>query len=120
MIDAALEHTTIDRGEAQAILDALRLTSVITVPLTTKRGVIGAMQFVSAESGRHYDRQDVALARAAAGRIAEALENIWITDEHRHISATLQAALLPPRAAREKARTHGGRAWRRGLETLRM
>ena len=96
VIDAALDSSTIDRGEAQAILDELSLTSVITVPLATKRGVIGAMQFVSAESGRHYDLQDVALARAAAGRIAEALENIWITDEHRHISATLQAALLPP------------------------
>ena len=96
VIDQALERSTIDRGEAQKIIDALRLTSVITVPLTTKRGVIGAMQFVSAESGRHYDLQDVALARAAAGRIAEALENIWITDEHRFISATLQAALLPP------------------------
>lgn len=96
VIDEALDSSRIDRGEAQAILDKLSLTSVITVPLATKRGVIGAMQFVSAESGRHYDWQDVALARAAAGRIAEALENIWITDEHRHISATLQAALLPP------------------------
>ena len=96
VIDEALDSSKIDRGEAQQILDVLGLTSIITVPLTTKRGVVGAMQFVSAESGRHYDSQDVALARAAAGRIAEALENIWITDEHRNISTTLQAALLPP------------------------
>ena len=33
--------------EVQPILDELQLTSLITVPLTTKQGVIGAMQFVS-------------------------------------------------------------------------
>ena len=62
----------------------------------TTEGVIGAMQFVSAESGRHYDDDDVALARAAAGRVAETLRNHWLTDQHRHISVTLQEALLPP------------------------
>ncbi len=97
VIDAALEESPIARDEAVAILEVLSLTSVITVPLRTKRGVIGAMQFVSAESGRRYERADVALAEAASGRIAEALDNMWLTDEHRHISATLQRSLLPPR-----------------------
>ena len=42
------------------------------------------MQFVSAESGRRYDRDDVALAEAAAGRIADALDNMWLTEQHRN------------------------------------
>jgi serine phosphatase RsbU (regulator of sigma subunit) len=62
----------------------------------TKRGVLGAMQFVSAESGRRYHTDDVALAEAAAGRIAEALDNMWLVGRQRHIAATLQSALLPP------------------------
>jgi PAS domain S-box-containing protein len=115
MIDRGLESSTIDRGEAQTILDALSLTSVITVPLITKREVIGAMQFVSAESGRRYDEQDVALARAAAGRIAAALENMWITDEHRHISVTLQSALLPPLVPRIPGLDVAVRYWPAGV-----
>ena len=67
------------------------------MPLRTKQGVVGAMQFVGAESGIRYDEADVALAEAAAGRIAEALDNAWLTEQHRAIAATLQRALLPPR-----------------------
>jgi PAS domain S-box-containing protein len=115
MIDHALESSTIDRREARTILDALSLTSVITVPLITKRGIIGAMQFVSAESGRRYDEQDLALARAAAGRIAAALENMWVTDEHRHISVTLQSALLPPRVPRIPGLDVAVRYWPAGV-----
>ena len=96
MIADALEQSPIDLAEAKAILDALDLTSLIVVPLESKRGVLGAMQFVSAESNRHYDESDLTLARAAAGRIADALDNMWLTDKQRHIAVTLQAALLPP------------------------
>ena len=96
MIDEAIEQSPIEEDAARAIVDALSLTSVITVPLMSKRGVIGAMQFVSAESEREYGEEDVALAQAAAGRIAAALENLWLTDQHRNISATLQRSLLPP------------------------
>lgn len=83
--------------QARAILDELRPTSLIAVPLITKRGVIGAMQFVSAESGRHYDADDVALAETAAGRVAEALDSAWLRDEQRNVATVLQSALLPAR-----------------------
>ena len=95
VINEALERSTIGRDEAQVIVDALTLTSVITVPLITKRGVIGAMRFVSAESGRIYENDDVILAQVIAGRIAEALGGLWQADQHREISSTLQHALLP-------------------------
>ena len=97
LIAAALARSPRDPADLREILDELGLTSVITVPMVTKRGVRGAMQFVSAESGRTYDRDDVALAEVAAGRIADALDNMWLTERHRHISGTLQQALLPPR-----------------------
>jgi serine phosphatase RsbU (regulator of sigma subunit) len=96
-IDDAIERAGLDTTELRPILDAFRLTSVITVPLLTKRRVVGALQFTSAESGRHYDEDDVALAEAVAGRLAEALDSAWLSDQHRQIAVTLQRALLPPR-----------------------
>ena len=95
LIEVAARGTGLDVDAAREILRSLDLTSVITVPLISKRGVLGAMRFVTAESGRRYEREDVALAEAAAGRIAEALDNLWLTDQQRHIAATLQQALLP-------------------------
>jgi PAS domain S-box-containing protein len=95
-VQATLATTTIDRRQAREILDSLQLTSVITVPLQSKRGVLGAMQFVSAESGRRYQDEDLTLAEAAAGRVAETLSNLWLTQRQRSIADTLQAALLPP------------------------
>jgi PAS domain S-box-containing protein len=99
LVDQALEAAAerVPREELAAVIDELRLTSVVTAPLLTKRGVIGAMQFVTAESGRVYDDEDVSLMQAAAGQIAAVLENAWWSDQHRSVAATLQSALLPPR-----------------------
>lgn len=91
------EATRATPEQARAILDLLQPTSLIAVPLVTKRGVVGAMQFVSAESGRHYDDEDVALAETAAGRVAEALDSAWLRDQQRNVATVLQSALLPAR-----------------------
>ncbi len=115
LIDDALARSTIDPMLVREILDELGLTSVITVPLRTKRGVRGAMQFVSAESRRVYDRDDVALAEVAAGRIADALDNMWLTEQHRHISATLQRALLPPKLPTIEGMDVAVRYWPAGV-----
>jgi serine phosphatase RsbU (regulator of sigma subunit) len=95
-VEDAIARSSIDEDEARAILGDLRLTSMITVPLLTRRGVIGAMQFANSESGRLYDEDDLALAEAVAGRVAETLTAHWLTDQHRLISETLQRSLLPP------------------------
>ena len=85
------------------------------MPLRTKQGVVGAMQVVGAESGIRYDEADVALAEAAAGRIAEALDNAWLTEQHRAIAATLQRALLPPRLPRIEGLSVAARYWAAGV-----
>jgi serine phosphatase RsbU (regulator of sigma subunit) len=96
-IDEAIEATTVmSPDEARRIVDMLQLTSIITVPLRTGRGVVGAMQFVSAETGRVYDHDDVALAEAASGRVAAALDNAWLNQQYRNVASSLQHALLPP------------------------
>jgi serine phosphatase RsbU (regulator of sigma subunit) len=96
IVDAALASLELSADEAIPILEQLAITSAMTIPLRTKRRVVGAMQLVSAESGRHYDEDDLALAEAVAGRLAEALDAAWVADQQRSIAATLQRALLPP------------------------
>ena len=120
VVDALIEEAgdTAPVDELRTILDELHLTSVITAPLRTKGGVVGAMQFVSAESRRRYDEGDVALAVAAAGRVAEALAATWLMEQHREIASTLQAALLPPRLPAIDGISLAVRYWPAGAVTI--
>ena len=96
LIEQAIEGLSYqDMDELREVIASLGITSSITVPLVTRHGVVGAIQFVTAESQRRYDADDVALAEAAAGRIADAINNAWMSDHQRDVSVKLQAALLP-------------------------
>ena len=96
LIDRVLEgFAHQDTEELRDVIASLGITSAITVPLVTRKGVVGAIQFVTAESHRRYGSDDVALAEAASGRIADAIQNAWMSDHQREVSVKLQAALLP-------------------------
>ena len=118
VIDEAVASSNIDADEAMSILDIFNITSAITVPLRTKRGVVGAMQFVSAESRRRYEPTDVALAEAVGGRLAEALEGAWLADQQRAIAVTLQQALLPPALPAIPAVDIAARYWPAGVSSV--
>ena len=81
--------------EARDVLHALALRSAIAVPLVKQNRILGAIQFVNVESSRRYTVDDLALARAAAARIASSLEYIRLNEHQRMIATTLQASLLP-------------------------
>jgi PAS domain S-box-containing protein len=57
------------------LLDELVLTSYICVPMTARRRTLGALTFVSAESGRHYTASDLQFAQDLASRAALAIDN---------------------------------------------
>ncbi|MDP3762205.1 MAG: ATP-binding protein [Ramlibacter sp.] len=61
--------------EYLAALHGLGLRSYIGVPLAVRGRTLGVITFVSAESGRRYTADDLALARDLAGRAAVAIEN---------------------------------------------
>jgi PAS domain S-box-containing protein len=70
----ALERVARDE-EHLRILTELGLRSAIIVPIAGHARPLGAITFVAAESGRHYDRADLATAEELARRAAMAIEN---------------------------------------------
>lgn len=78
------------------LLRSVGMRSAMVVPMTARDRVLGAITFVSAESGRRFDEQDLALAMDLALRAAAAVENARLYEASAKIARTLQDSLLPP------------------------
>ena len=78
------------------LIDELGMSSAMIAPLTARGRTLGAITFVSAESGRRFDEDDLALAEDLAARCALAVDNARLFRERAHIAKTLQESLLPP------------------------
>ena len=72
--DEMLTSRARDEEHLRAMRD-LAITSYIAVPLTAHGRTVGALTFIAAESGRHYDESDLRFARDVAYRAALAVEN---------------------------------------------
>jgi PAS domain S-box-containing protein len=94
-IDDAVIRQVDPSDEAREVVHELSLRSAISVPLVKQGRILGAIQFVNVESSRRYTADDLALAHAAAARIASSLEYIRLNEHQRKIATTLQASLLP-------------------------
>jgi PAS domain S-box-containing protein len=70
-----LRSATIDTPELYDILQELGLKSSMCVPLIARDRALGAITFVSAESGRRYDESDLATAQDLARRAAISVDN---------------------------------------------
>ena len=70
-------------AEQLAVLRTLQLHAYIAVPLVTNGRSIGVMTFVTAESGRDYDAEDLLVAQAVAERAALAVDNARAYSEAR-------------------------------------
>ena len=80
--DLAGERDSIARDEEHARgLDALGLVSGMIVPLIARGQTLGAMTFLTAESGRVYGDADVALVEQLAARAAIAVDNARLFGE---------------------------------------
>ena len=93
--DELLRLAARDEEQLRAFRD-LGLRASLVVPLKTPERTVGALVLASAESGRAFDPEDIALAEALASRAALAVENARLYTERTHIAQTLQAGLLPP------------------------
>ena len=83
--------------EHLAMLRELGFSSVMIVPLRTGEATLGAITFVSAESGRIYGDEDLTFALELARHAALAIENSQRYRREHEAAVTLQRALLPER-----------------------
>jgi PAS domain S-box-containing protein len=63
------------------LIRELGLRSYMCVPLVARGRTLGAISFVAAESGRHYDEDDLVLAEELARRAATAVDNAQLYRE---------------------------------------
>lgn len=89
LVEAAEDSTHLE------LIRALGIVSMMVVPLAVRGRSLGAITLVAAESGQHFDAEDLAFAQDLATRAALALENARLYEEQRKIAVTLQTALLP-------------------------
>lgn len=89
-----IEQAAVDE-EHLRLIRQLELHSVMIVPMVARGRTLGAITFVSAESGRSFDEADLQLAEELARRAAMAVDNARLYTELSGIADTLQAELLP-------------------------
>jgi len=78
------------------LLRAVGFCAVMVVPITAHGQTLGALTFVSAESGRTFGADDLALAEELGRRAGMAVANARAFTERAQIARTLQARLRPP------------------------
>jgi PAS domain S-box-containing protein len=79
------------------IIRELGMRSAMAVPMRIGEETLGVITFVSAESGRVFDDDDLAFAADLALRAATAIQNARLYAAQERIAHTLQASLLPER-----------------------
>lgn len=94
--EPTLRAATRDEHHFQTMRD-LGFESAMAVPLISSGEPVGAVTLATAESGRAFGRDDLALATELAIRAGTAVENARLYRERSHIARTLQESLLPPR-----------------------
>jgi PAS domain S-box-containing protein len=77
--------------ELLALYRGLGLRSSMSVPLSARGRVLGALSLVSAESGRRYGKGDLAFAEDLAGRISVAVDNARLYTEAQQARTAAEA-----------------------------
>jgi hypothetical protein len=78
------------------LLRAVGFNAVMVVPISAHGETLGALTFVSSESGRAFGEDDLALAEELGRRAGVAVANARAFTERAQIARTLQASLRPP------------------------
>jgi len=106
--------------EHLTLLRDLGLRSYIRVPLRGRNGILGAMTFVTAESGHRYDARDLEVAQELGTRAGLAIDNARLFEENEEARELLeqQATELEAQAAELETTTSDLERSNTGLRTL--
>ncbi|MBW4615576.1 MAG: PAS domain S-box protein [Desmonostoc vinosum HA7617-LM4] len=80
-------------AEHLQLLRSLGICSLMVIPLRSRGQLFGAISFFSAESGRHYEQTDVALAEDIARRAATAIDNARLYQETQQAKQAAEQAV---------------------------
>ena len=94
MSEEFLRSTCVNE-EHYRVVRRLGFQSYITVPLTVRDRVLGALTLISTDPNRRYDREDVAVAEELARRAAVRIDNARLYQERDRVAHVLQQGLLP-------------------------
>jgi PAS domain S-box-containing protein len=100
LVHEVTDDMLVAAAEDEEHLELLRgvgLRAGLVVPVSAAGKILGTLSLVSAESGRRFSAEDVALAEEIARRAGTAIENTRLYTERTHIARTLQTGLLPGR-----------------------
>jgi PAS domain S-box-containing protein len=101
--DSLLEAAGLNEEQLH-IIHELGLISAITVPMMAHERTFGTITMVvSAESGRHYDEADLALAEELAARAALAIDNARLHQETKKVNEELERRVFKRTAQLEAA-----------------
>lgn len=78
MVSQVTDEVFVSSARSEEHLAQLRASGIVSymcVPLIARQRVLGTLTFISAESGRHYNETDLALAEDLARRAAIAVDN---------------------------------------------
>jgi signal transduction histidine kinase len=89
-ITEAMLQANVSDPEYLHLLRQLQLRSIIIVPLVARGQTLGAMTFIWAESGNHYDEQDLTLAETLVSRAAIALDNARLYEAEQRARQTIE------------------------------
>ncbi len=96
-VPEALLERSVQDPEQLAALKAIGIRAGMLVPMRVGEETLGAITFVSADSGRTFGEDDFAFAQDIALRAATAVQNARLYREQARVAHTLQASLLPAR-----------------------
>ncbi len=88
--DEQLVEAARDDGELLELLRDLRLRSWLSVPLRTRDRILGAITFVSAESGRRFGPPELAVAESLSRQAAAAVDNALLFRESERARAVAE------------------------------
>jgi PAS domain S-box-containing protein len=95
-IDEELLRAGAVDAEHLEIMQQLRMSSAMVVPLRARDRTLGAITFIFAESGRQYSTHELELAEELGRRAGLALDHARLYEREHRTAETLQRALLPP------------------------
>ena len=90
-------RSTCRNDDHYKLVKALGFQSYITVPLTARTRILGALTMVSTHAHHRYTEEDVVVAEEIARRAAVRIDNARLYQERDRVARVLQQGLLPKR-----------------------